>query len=330
MRRMVLREAGPVETARLVEDEMELPAPGPGQVALRVRACGVCRTDIHVVEGEVPAALPIAPGHQVVATVEALGPGVGGIEVGERVGVAWLASTCGDCAYCRSDRENLCERGRFTGRDVDGGYAEQMLAEARFVYQLPDVFSDVEAAPLLCAGIIGYRALKLSEIQPGERLGLFGFGASAHLAIQVANAWRCEPYVFTREEEHRRLARELGAAWAGAVEDDPGVPLDAAVSFAPAGWIVPVALRRLDRGRTLAVNAIYASDISQFPYESLYWERTVRSVANYTRTDAREFLSLAAEAGVRARTEVFALRHANEALARLKRGEIEGAAVLVP
>jgi len=327
---MLLRDTGPVESARLVEDEAELPPPGEGQLALRVLACGVCRTDIHVVEGEVSAALPLVPGHQVVAMVEALGSGVDGFAVGDRVGVAWLASTCGECAYCCSDRENLCERARFTGRDVDGGYAERMLADASFVYRPPEACSHVEAAPLLCAGIIGYRALKLSEVKPGGRLGLFGFGASAHLAIQVANAWGCKTYVFTREEEHRRLARELGAVWTGALEDDPGIALDAAVSFAPAGWIVPVALRRLDRGGTLAVNAVYASDIPPFPYEQLYWERAVRSVANYTRADAREFLALAADAGVRPRTEVYALRDANEALARLKRGEVEGAAVLVP
>jgi len=330
MRRMLLRDTGPVESGRLVEDETELSPPGGGQVALRVLACGVCRTDIHIVEGEVTAALPLVPGHQAVATVEAVGAGVDCVSPGDRVGVAWLASTCGACSYCATDRENLCASARFTGRDVDGGYAERMRADARFVHALPAQFSDTEAAPLLCAGIIGYRALKLSEIRPGGRLGLFGFGASAHLAIQVANAWRCETYVFTREEEHRRLARDLGAAWAGAIEDDPGVLLDAAVSFAPAGWIVPIALRRLDRGGTLAINAIYSDDIPQFPYEQLYWERTVRSVANYTRADARAFLALAAEAGVRARTELFPLRDANEALARLKRGEIEGAAVLVP
>ncbi len=330
---MILRETGAVEGGRLVEDEGALPAPAEGEVALRVLACGVCHTDLHLVEGEVAAALPRVPGHQVVATVESLGAGVQGVSVGDRVGVGWLASTCGACLYCAGGRENLCEQVRFTGRDVDGGYAEGMLADARFIYPLPAPFSDVEAAPLLCAGIIGYRALKLSEVQPGQRLGLFGFGASAHLAIQVASApggWRCETFVFTRSEAHRRLALELGAAWAGGAEDDPGVALDAAVSFAPAGWIVPAALARLGRGGTLAVNAVHASDIPSFPYERLYWERTVRSVANFTRADAREFLALAADIPLRVRVEVHPLHAANDVLVRLKRGEVQGAAVLVP
>jgi propanol-preferring alcohol dehydrogenase len=330
MRRMLLRETGPAEDGRLVGDEAELPVPGAGQVALRVRACGVCHTDLHIVEGEVVAALPRVPGHQAVGTVEALGPGVEGIAIGERAGVGWLASTCGVCVPCLQGRENLCEQPSFTGRDVDGGFAEALVADARFVYPLPASFSDADAAPLLCAGIIGYRALKLSEIARGGRLGLIGFGASAHLAIQVARAMGCDVYVFTRGAAGRRLAEELGAVWTGGSEDDPGVPLDAAVSFAPAGEVVPVALQRLGRGGTLVVNAIHASDIPSFPYERLYWERTVRSVANFTREDAREFLALAGEIGIRVETEVFALGEANEALTRLKRGEVRGAAVLVP
>ena len=327
---MLLREAGAVEDGRLTEDDGALPSPAAHQVALRVLACGVCHTDLHLVEGEVAAALPRVPGHQVVASVQSLGDEVEGVSVGDRVGVGWLAWTCGACRYCANGRENLCERARFTGRDVDGGYAEAMLADARFVYPLPASFSDVEAAPLLCAGIIGYRALKLSEVKPGERLGLFGFGASAHLAIQVARSWGCESYVFTRSEAHRRLARALGAVWAGGAEDDPGVALDAAVSFAPAGWLVPAALARLRRGGTLAVNAVHASDIPSFPYERLYWERTVRSVANFTREDAREFLALAADMALRVEVEVHRLPEANDVLVRLKRGEVQGAAVLVP
>jgi propanol-preferring alcohol dehydrogenase len=330
MRRMLLREAGPVEDGRLVEDDIPLPPPAPGQVALRVLACAVCRTDLHIVEGDLATSLPRVPGHQVVGQVEALGNGVDGIAVGDRVGVAWLASTCGACVSCGSGRENLCEAARFTGRDVDGGFAEAMLADARFVYSLPDTFSDIEAAPLLCAGIIGYRALKLSEVKREGRLGLFGFGASAHLAIQVANAWRCQTFVFTREASHRQHAFDLGAAWAGGLEDSPGVPLDAAVSFAPAGVVVPRALSRLARGGTLAVNAVHLSDIPSFTYDTLYWERTLRSVANYTRDDAREFLALAADIGVRAETETHPLRNANEALTRVKRGDVRGAAVLVP
>ena len=327
---MVLRETGDAEHSLLEFDDAPLPPPGAGEVLLRVRACAVCHTDLHIVEGELTAELPRVLGHQVVASVEALGEGVEGVAAGDRVGVGWLASTCGECRYCRSDRENLCERGRFTGRDRDGGYAAAMLADARFVLPLPSAFDDVAAAPLLCAGIIGYRALKLSAVPRGGRLGLFGFGASAHIAIQLAAAMGCSTYVFTRSDDHRRLARVLGAAWAGGAEDDPGVALDAAISFAPAGWIVPAALERLDRGATLAVNAVHASDIPEFPYERLYWERAVRSVANCTREDAHEFLALAAEVGVRIEHETYALEDANEALARLKRGEVRGAAVLVP
>jgi propanol-preferring alcohol dehydrogenase len=299
-------------------------------VRLRVLACGVCRTDLHIVEGELATPLPRVPGHQAVATVDALGVGVEGIAAGDRVGVGWLAATCGTCRYCTSGKENLCAAPRFTGRDVDGGYAEFLVADARFVYRLPKSYSDIEAAPLLCAGIIGYRALKLSDASPGDRVGLFGFGASAHLTIQVAQAWGCETYVFTREPDHQQLARELGATWAGGLEDDPDIAIDAAVSFAPVGWIVPVALRRLDRGGTLVINAVNASDIPSFPYEPIYWERTVRSVANFTREDAREFLALAGDHRLRIETEIFPLVRANEALARLKRGDVRGAAVLAP
>jgi propanol-preferring alcohol dehydrogenase len=327
---MLLREAGPVEERRLAEDVDELPAPGPGQIALRVLACGVCRTDLHIIEGELAAPLPRVLGHQAVGLVTALGAGTEGYAPGDRVGVGWLASTCGACRYCAAARENLCAAPRFTGRDVDGGYAEEVVADVRFVYPLPARYSDIEAAPLLCAGIIGYRALRLSEVHPGQRLGLFGFGASAHLTMQLALAWGCSVYVFTREPEHQRFARNLGAAWAGNIEDDPGVALDAAVSFAPVGWIVPVALQRLDRGGALAINAVHASDVPSFPYDQLYWERTVRSVANFTREDARDFLAIAAETPLHVHTEAFALRDANEALVRLKRGDIEGAAVLVP
>ncbi len=325
---MLLREPGPAEEGRLIEDEAELPSPGRGEARLRVLVCGVCRTDLHIVEGELATPLPRVPGHQAVAIVDALGAGVDGLSPGDRVGVGWLASTCGACRYCASSKENLCTAPRFTGRDVDGGYAEFMLADARFVYRLPEAYSDIEAAPLLCAGIIGYRALKLSGVSRGDRVGLFGFGASAHLTMQVAQAWGCETYIFTREPDHQQLARELGATWAGGLDDDPGVAINAAVSFAPVGWIVPIALRRLDRGGTLAINAVHASDIPSFPYREIYWERTVRSVANFTREDAREFLALAGEHQLRIETEVFPLARTNEALARLKRGEVRGAAVL--
>jgi propanol-preferring alcohol dehydrogenase len=325
---MVLARAAPIEKRPLALATREPPEPGAGEVAIALEACGVCRTDLHIAEGEVGARLPVVPGHQAAGRVAALGEGVREFAVGDAVGVGWLASTCGVCVYCHSGRENLCPQATFTGRDRDGGYAETMAADARWVYRLPRGVAALDAAPLLCAGVIGYRSLRLSGIGPGGRLGLFGFGASAHLAIQVALHWKCEVYAFTREEIHRRLAREMGAAWAGAADDDPGVPLDAAVTFAPAGELIPIALSRLGRGGIVAVNAIHMSPIPSFSYETLYGERVVRSVMNFTRRDAEEFLALAAEIPVRARTEVFGLTEANEALARVKRGEIRGAAVL--
>jgi propanol-preferring alcohol dehydrogenase len=321
--RVAAAEAGPLRPV-----ELAAPEPGPGEVAIAVEACGVCRTDLHIVEGEVAARLPVVPGHQAAGRVAALGIGVEGLAVGESVGVGWLASTCGECALCRSGRENLCERATFTGRDRDGGYAERMVAAAGWVYRLPPGFAAREAAPLLCAGIIGYRALRLADTRPGCRLGLFGFGASAHLAIQVALSWKCEVFAFTREAHHRELAREMGAVWAGEAFEDPGVPLDAAVTFAPAGELVPMALERLGRGGTVAVNAIHMSPIPSFDYERLYGERAVRSVMNYTRRDAKKFLALAAAIPVRAQTEVHPLAEANEALLRIKRGQVRGAAVL--
>lgn len=317
-------EALPLRPASLPE-----PAPGPGEVEIAVEACGVCRTDLHLVEGEVAARLPVVPGHQAAGRVVALGPGVEGLAAGDAVGVGWLASTCGACALCRSGRENLCARATFTGRDRDGGYAERMVADAGWVYPLPPGFPAREAAPLLCAGIIGYRSLRRASVRPGNRVGLFGFGASAHLAIQVALHWKCEVFAFTREAHHRELARAMGAAWAGEAFEDPGVPLDAAVTFAPAGDLVPLALERVGPGGTVAVNAIHMSPIPSFPYETLYGERTVTSVMNYTRRDAEEFLALAAAIPVRAETEICALEDANAALLRVKRGQVRGAAVLV-
>lgn len=310
---------------------VDLPAgePGAGEIAIAVEACGVCRTDLHIVEGEVAARLPVVPGHQAAGRVSSLGIGVDGFAIGDSVGVGWLASTCGECAFCRSGRENLCLRAAFTGRDRDGGYAERMVASARWVYRLPAGLASREAAPLLCAGIIGYRSLRLSQIAPGGRLGLFGFGASAHLAIQVALHWKCEVFAFTREAHHRELALSMGAVWAGEAFEDPGVALDAAVTFAPAGELVPLALARLARGGTVAVNAIHMSPIPSFDYEMLYGERIVRSVMNYTRRDADEFLALAATIPVRAQTEIHALEDANVALLRVKRGQVRGAAVLV-
>jgi alcohol dehydrogenase, propanol-preferring len=329
MKAMVLREPAPVARCPLEPTELPRPEPGPGQVRLRVRACGVCHTDLHLVEGEIDTPrLPVVPGHQVVAVVDALGPGVTRLRLGDRVGVPWLHWADETCDFCRQGQENLCPNALFTGQHVDGGFAEYMLAYATWTYPLPEGLSDEQAAPLLCAGLIGYRSLRLSEIRPGQRLGLYGFGASAHIAIQVARHWGCQVYVFTRSEEHRRHALELGAAWAGDARDEPPALLDSAITFAPAGWLVPHVLRVLRPGGTLAINAIYMSPIPEMPYDLLYLERTVRSVANLTRRDAEEFLPLAAEVPVRTDVEVFALEEANEVLQRIKRSEVRGAAVL--
>jgi len=325
---MRLDRAAAAEQEPLRPVELAEAAPGPGEIAISVEACGVCRTDLHIVEGEVSARLPIVPGHQAAGRVAAVGAGVAGFAIGDPVGVGWIASTCGTCALCRSGRENLCPRATFTGRDRDGGYAGRLVAAAPWTYRLPAGFTSRQAAPLLCAGIIGYRSLRLSQIAPGGRLGLFGFGASAHLAIQVALHWKCEVYAFTREAHHRELARQMGAAWAGEAFEDPGAPLDAAVTFAPAGELVPLALSRLGPGGTVAVNAIHMSPIPSFGYELLYGERVVRSVMNSTRRDADEFLALAAEIPIRAQTEAHALGDANAALLRVKRGQVRGAAVL--
>jgi propanol-preferring alcohol dehydrogenase len=328
MRGQNLRHTGPAEGMPLSFEDLPEPRPRAGEVLVEVEACGVCRTDLHILEGEVTARLPVVPGHQAAGRIVDVGQGVEGFASGDAVGVGWVASTCGRCRFCLSERENLCPAAAFTGKDRDGGYAERMTAEASWVYRLPPGVSAERAAPLLCAGVIGYRSLRLSGIAPGGRLGLFGFGASAHLAIQVALHRRCQVYAFTREAHHRDLAREMGAVWAGDTFDDPGVRLDAAVTFAPAGEVVRAALERLERGGTVAVNAIHMSAIPSLPYETLYGERTVRSVMNFTRRDAREFLELAARIPVRAQTETYPLERAGEALLRVKTGSVRGAAVL--
>jgi alcohol dehydrogenase, propanol-preferring len=326
---LLSRPASLAEAPRpLREVDREAPRPGEGEVAIAVEACGICRTDVHLVEGEVPARLPVVPGHQIAGRVAAIGAGVEGFAVGDAAGVGWMASVDGTCRFCRDGRENLCAAAAFTGRDRDGGYAELAVADARWVFPLPRGVEPVDAAPLLCAGVIGYRALRLSGIAPGGRLGLFGFGASAHLAIQVALHWGCEVYAFTREEHHRRLALTMGATWAGDAGDDPGVLLDAAVTFAPAGGIVPAALARLERGAAVAINAIHMTPIPSLSYETLYGERVIRSVMNSTRRDALEFLELAAAIPIRARVEAHPLSDANEALGRVRCGEVDGAAVL--
>jgi propanol-preferring alcohol dehydrogenase len=319
-----LAEDSPLELTRL-----PLPRPGPGQALLRVLCCGVCRTDLHLVEGDIqPPSLPITPGHQVVGEIEMLGEGVTGLQIGQRVGAAWLGWACGECEFCRRGQQNLCQRGRFTGFHFDGGFGEYMLAEADFLLPLPAEIPDLQAAPLLCAGIIGYRSLRLAEVQPGERIGLYGFGASAHLAIQVARHWGCEVYVITRSPHHRRQAEELGAAWTGTAEDRPPEPLDRAVLFAPAGWLVPRALEALRPGGVLAINAIHLSPIPEMPYALLYGERTVRSVANATYQDGLDFLRLAVEIPLHAATALYPLEEANEALIDLKHSRLEGEAVL--
>jgi propanol-preferring alcohol dehydrogenase len=331
MKAMVLPRPAPVAGEPLEPRDLPLPVPGPGQVRLRVRACGVCRTDLHIVEGELPPhRLPVVPGHQVVGVVDELGPGVSGPPPGTRVGVAWLHAACGVCEHCRQGRENLCPRARFTGYDVDGGYAEAVLAPADFVLPLPEGLADDAAAPLLCAGIIGYRALRLAEVRPGDRVGLFGFGASAHLALQVARHWGCEVHVFTRGAAHRALAAQLGAAWTGAAEESPPAPLDAAVTFAPTGAVIPHALRHLRPGGTLAVNAVHLDGLPAMDWSLLYGERTLRSVTNATRRDGEEFLRLAAAIPVRPHVVRYPLAAANQALRDLKGGRIDGAAVLCP
>jgi propanol-preferring alcohol dehydrogenase len=329
MKAMWLPRIAPVEQSPLEPADLPDPRPGPNEVVLDVEACGVCRTDLHIVEGEVAARLPIVPGHQVAGTVRECGTGVVGLRPGDLVGVGWLSATCGRCAFCRSGRENLCRRASFTGCDRDGGYAERMTAPEGAIYRLPPGFDAKRAAPLLCAGVIGYRTLRLSGVERGERLGLFGFGASAHLVLQVARYEGCDVFVFTREPRHRELALEMGAIWAGQAQDDPGVLLDAAASFAPAGELIPQALAHLERGGTLAVNAIHMSPIPSFGFELLSGERVVRSVTNFTRRDALEFLELAAGIPLEAKIEEFPLRSANEALVKVKRGEVRGAAVLV-
>jgi propanol-preferring alcohol dehydrogenase len=325
MRAMVLEAPGePLE-----ERELPDPKPEPGQVLLRVSACGVCRTDLHVVDGELPdPKLPLVLGHQIVGTVAETGPSADRFEVGQRVGVPWLGWTDGECRYCRSGRENLCERARFTGYTLDGGYAELAVADGRYCFPIPDGFSDLQAAPLLCAGLIGFRSLRLAG--DGERLGLYGFGASAHIICQVAVHQGRRVFALTREgdDEAQQFARDLGADWAGPVGDPAATDLDAAIIFAPVGELVPEALRATARGGTVVCAGIHMSDIPSFPYEILWEERTLRSVANLTRSDGDEFLPLASAVPVRTQVKEYALDQANSALDDLRHGRVRGAAVL--
>jgi propanol-preferring alcohol dehydrogenase len=312
---------------RLVERDE--PVPGPGELLLRIAACAVCRTDLQLATGDLtPRRLPIVPGHQAVGRVAALGEGVTGWSIGDRAGAYWLFGTDGTCGFCRSGRENLCESAEFTGWDQDGGFAEAMVVRADVAARIPDGFADLDAAPLLCGGVIGYRALRVSGIEPGGRLGLYGFGASAMLCIQVARHWGCEVHVAARSESERQRALELGAASVGGYDDPPPHPLDAAITTAPAGDVVVSALRAVDRGGIVAVNAIHLDRVPEFSYDLLWWERQLRSVANVTRRDAAEFMDLAAAIPIKTAADLFPLEAGNEALEALAAGRIRGAAVL--
>ncbi len=333
MRALVLAEPGPLDRVPGPLELREVPEPsaGPGELLVRVAACAVCRTDLQLVEGDLPARrLPTIPGHQVVGRVAAVGPSTAGWAIGDRVAVGWLAGTCGACAACRTGRENLCPAAEFTGWDRDGGFAELAVVRADVALRVPPAFDDLAAAPLLCGGVIGYRSLVVSGIHPGGRLGLYGFGASASLAIQVAHHWGCEVHVATRSPREQERARALGAASVGGYDEPPPAPLDAAVTFAPVGSVVVAALRAVGRGGTVAINAIHLDGIPAFSYDDLWWERGLRSVANSTRADARELLELAAAIPIRTEIEVRPLADGPAALRALAASTQRGTAVLVP
>ncbi|MCK4873523.1 MAG: zinc-dependent alcohol dehydrogenase family protein [Phycisphaerales bacterium] len=327
---MTLSTPRPVHDRPLTLIDLPMPEPGEDEILVKVHVCGVCRTDLHQVEGELPMhRTPVVPGHQVVGTVEKLGPGASRFKLGDRVGMAWLHHTCRDCAYCHRGVENLCPTATFTGYDAHGGYAEYTKVHEDFAYRLPDGFDDLAAAPLLCAGIIGYRTLRLSGIKPGGRLGIYGFGAAAHIAIQVARHWGCEVYVFTRGKSRQQLGLDMGAVWAGTSTDAPPNKLDAAVVFAPAGPLVPDALGVLAPGGAVALGGIYMSEIPPMDYtRHLYHERVLRSVMNATRRDGEELLELAVTIPIKTKTTVFPLEETNDALIALMDGRIEGAAVI--
>jgi alcohol dehydrogenase, propanol-preferring len=331
MRAMILERQAPIESAPLAARDVPVPEPGPGEVRVRVRACGLCRTDLHVIEGDLPPRkLPLIVGHQFVGVVDSVGPGAARFRSGDRIGIAWLRHTCGVCAYCRSGRENLCESSRFTGYHADGGYAEYAVVPEAYAYAVPEVFGDAEATPLLCAGIIGYRALERSETPAGGKLGIWGFGSSAHVTIQVARARGIEVYVATRGEKHQALARELGASWVGGALDPLPVKVDGGILFAPAGEIVPIALRSIQKGGTLAIAGIWLSAIPPLDYErELFYERNLRSVTANTRADGEALLREAAGIPLRPRVTTFPLEEANRGLALLKGDGLNGTGVLL-
>lgn len=329
MKAMALKRRQPIEENPLEYADVPTPVPRRGQVRLRIAVCGICHTDLHTIEGELRGGkLPVIPGHQIVGTVDAVGEGVTRFRPGDRLGIPWLHSTCGQCAFCQWGQENLCENALFTGHSVDGGYAEYAVVPEEFAYPIPGDYPDAQAAPLLCAGVIGYRSLRLSGAHPGDRLGLYGFGASAHIVIQIALYQGCQVYVYTRSATHQALARDLGAAWVGRAEEQAPQELDSAIIFAPAGELIPLALGALRKGGTLALAGIYMSPTPPLPYDLLYHERTVRSVANSTRQDVVELLEMAPKVPIHTEVQVFPLEHANQALQLLKRGDIDGAGVL--
>ena len=331
MQAMIAQEPGPVEDRALRAVELPDPLAGPGQVRVRVHCCAVCRTDLHVIEGDLPRArMPIIPGHQVVGIVDQLGEGCTQLKIGQRVGIAWLAGVCGQCRFCTSGRENLCSESTFTGYHEHGGYAQYAVAAEDFAYPLPEAFDDIHAAPLLCAGIIGYRALARANVPNGGRLALIGFGSSAHIVLQIARHRGCEVYVTARDASHRRMAQQMGSVWAGPHPDDLPVKVDSAILFAPAGELVPPTLRKLERGGTLACAGIHMTDIPAMSYtEHLFYERDLRSVTCNTREDGRSLLREAAEAGVKPHVRRYELEDANEALCDAKAGRVEGTAVLM-
>jgi propanol-preferring alcohol dehydrogenase len=330
MKAAILRTPADIRSNPLEIANVARPAAMPGQVLLRVRACGVCRTDLHIVEGELaPLRAPLIPGHQIVGDI--VEGATADLPVGARVGVSWVGGVDGSCPYCRRHLENLCDSPTFTGYTVDGGYAEYAAARADFVFPLPASLDDLHAAPLLCAGIIGFRSLRIAGVEPGDNVGLFGFGSSASLTIAVLQAWKCQVYVSSRGESHRRLAVSLGATWVGSEQEKPPVELDRAVTFAPSGDVVIAALSSLRKGGVVAINAIHLDRIPPFDYDRLLWgERQIRSVANMTRADARDFLDLAGKIGIEPRVTTFPLERANEALAAIKSDSVDGAAVIVP
>ncbi|HXJ84650.1 MAG TPA: zinc-dependent alcohol dehydrogenase family protein [Candidatus Methylomirabilis sp.] len=328
---MLLSSQAPIASSPLLGSDLLVPEPAPGELRVRVRACATCRTDLHVIEGDLPPRrLPVVPGHQVVGIVEALGTEAERFRRGDRVGIAWLRSTCGACRYCTAGRENLCASSTYTGWTHDGGYAECCIAPEAFAYPIPEAFDDAEATPLLCAGIIGYRALRRSQVPRGGRLALYGFGSSAHITLQVARHWQCAVYVVTRDPAHQRLALELGAEWAGGAGARLPVKVDSAIVFAPAGELVPEALRDVDKGGTVALAGIHMSDVPGMAYEPhLFWEKTLQSVTANTRQDGHALLQSAAEIPIRPRVHRYAMADANRALQDLAADRVQGTAVLM-